>query len=99
MQHWDTNPGRSGKYAVALRPDHFDARMSLQRSCFTFHAPHCSRLDPNKLDCLHSIIIPAGAKATIRSELAILGIDDFSIFGDLDRLARRLKSAYFRELS
>jgi len=85
-----------GDYAIALRPDHFDARMSLQRSCFTFHVPKCPRLDPGQLRCLRAFPIPAAAKATMRKELAILGIDDFSMFGDLDHLAQHLKAAYLK---
>jgi hypothetical protein len=88
-----------GNYAIALRPDHFDARMSLQRSCFTFHVPKCPRLEPDRLNCLRAFTIPAAAKAQMRSELAVLGIDDFSIYGDLDHLAQRLKAVYLKQLS
>jgi hypothetical protein len=83
-----------GDYAIALRPDHLDSRMALQRSCFTFHPPKCKRLDAKTLGCLWEFEIPSGAKPHLRAELAMLGIDDFSIYGDLDHLATRLKAAY-----
>jgi hypothetical protein len=70
--------------------------MSLQKNCFTFHVPKCPRLDPDRLSCLRSFKLPPAAKAEMRSELAVLGINDFSIFGDLDHLAQRLKAAYLK---
>jgi hypothetical protein len=85
-----------GEYVLALRPDHFDKRISLQRSAFTFHVPARPRLDPAKLECVREFFIPREAKGSIRQELGLLGIDDFSIFGDLDHLAQRLKSAYLK---
>ena len=83
-----------GEYVLALRPDHFDKRISLQRSAFTFHVPARPRLA--KLECVREFFIPRGAKSAIREELALLGIDDFSVYGDLDHLARRLKGAYLK---
>ena len=83
-----------GAWAIALRPDHNHTRMALQRSCFTFHVPSRPVLDPADLTCIKRIGIQGGQKATIREELGALGIDDFSIFGDMDHLARRLRSAY-----
>jgi hypothetical protein len=38
--------------------------------------------------------LPARAKDRIRIELLALGIDDLSIFGDMESLARRLRRAY-----
>ncbi len=85
-----------GEYAIAVRPDHLDVRMSLQRSCFTLHVPKCPRFELDQLNCLKALTIPATSKPGIRSELASLGIDDFSIYGDLDHLAQSLKAAYSR---
>jgi hypothetical protein len=83
-----------GEWIVALRPDHNHTRMALQRSCFTFHVPLPQEFDLSKLSCVKAIDIKADCKHKIRRELAALGIDDFSIYGDLDHLARRLKAAY-----
>jgi hypothetical protein len=92
-----SNKSQFGKYVFAVRPDHFDKRMSLQRSCFTFHVPERPRLDPGEYrSCLRAFTVAASAKAAIRSELARLGIDDFSVYGDLDHLASRLKAAYLK---
>lgn len=83
-----------GEWAIALRPYHDHTRMALQRSCFTFHVPTRQELDPATLPCLKVIEIKGDCKPMVRQELAALGIDDFSIFGDMDHLARRLRSAY-----
>jgi hypothetical protein len=83
-----------GAYAIALRPDHIDKRMSIQRSCFTLHPPARNRLVVKDIHCIQEYSIPANAKAPLRVQLATLGVDDFSIYGDLDHLASRLVSAY-----
>jgi hypothetical protein len=45
-------------------------------------------------ESLLSYRIPRDAKPRLREELALLGIDEFQIYGDLDHLAARLKRAY-----
>jgi hypothetical protein len=39
-------------------------------------------------------LIPRAAKPNLRNELALLGIDDFTIYGDMVHLASRLTAAY-----
>jgi hypothetical protein len=81
-------------FIIPVRPDYFDRRITLQRGCFTFHVPDHGELTEKENDTLMSYIIPQAAKADIQTELGLLGIDDFSIFGDLDHLSERLKQAY-----
>jgi len=80
-------------FTLAVRPDHSDVRIRLQRGCFTFHVPGREALTeyPN---VLVSFIVPAARKGPIMEELRVLGIDEFSIYGDLEALARTLKDAY-----
>ena len=80
---------------MAIRPAHADPRIVLQRSCFTFHVPGHEELTKAKEnESLRLYKLPARAKDRIRIELLALGIDDLSIFGDMESLARRLRRAY-----
>ena len=45
-------------------------------------------------DSLRCYKIPAAYKKKIRDELLALGVDDFSIYNDMEALARRLKRVY-----
>jgi hypothetical protein len=78
-------------FIVPVRPDQFDRRISLQRGCFTFHPPGCGTLTNATSRNLKSFRIPASAKGKVLEELALLAVDEFSIFGDLDHLAEYLK--------
>jgi hypothetical protein len=81
-------------FIMALRPDYSDLRIVLQRSCFTFHVPHRRELTFAHNDSLKKYTIPSSAKRTLLRELNLLGIDEFSIFRDLDHLAPRLRRAH-----
>ena len=74
---------------VPILPAHVAQRISSQRSCFTIHGSDQDGLD--KLqgdDLLIKIVIPSSNVATIRRELEIYGIDEVTIFPDLDGLGR-----------
>ena len=79
---------------LPVRPDHIDPRIGLQQSSFTFHGSACPILTPEANKTLSYMIVPSGHKETIKKQLLLLGVNDFSIFGDLDSLARRLKASY-----
>ena len=81
-------------FIIPVRPDHLDRRMSLQRSCFTFHFPNCNSVNKINAPGLLRFHIAKADKQKIRDQLSILGVDDFSIFGDLPNLSIRLKEAY-----
>jgi FRG domain len=80
-------------FIIPVRPDYIDRRVTFQHSCFTFHVPTTATLTNAENPSLWSFTIPAAAKAKIRSQLKLLGVDQFSIFGDLENLAKRLKAA------
>lgn len=82
------------KFALPIRPYHFERRVSLQRGCFTFHVPSRERLTKAENNSLLSFFIPKESKSNIKKELFLLGIDAFSIYGDLESLSERLKFAY-----
>jgi len=81
-------------YIMPVRPDRADKRVILQKGCFTFHPPGKGVLTQKESDSLLSFVVPKGSKKNLRDELFLLGIDPFSIYGDLDSLAARLKFAY-----
>jgi hypothetical protein len=81
-------------FILPVRPDHFDRRMALQRSSFTFHVPDRPVLTKVENRTLVSLLIPHEAKGDLINDLFRLGIDEFSIFGDLESLSRRLRDAY-----
>jgi len=81
-------------YIIPVRPDSFERRVALQRSCFTFHVPNHQALTKAENPTLRNLRIPANSKKPILLELRLLGIDHFPIFGDLEHLARFLKEAH-----
>jgi hypothetical protein len=81
-------------FIIPIRPDHFDRRIAYQQSCFTFHVPKKSVLTTSENRTLRSFVIPAAAKPAIKTQLSLLGVDEFRIYGDLESLAKRLKTAH-----
>jgi hypothetical protein len=81
------------KYIIPVRPDAFDQRITLQRSCFTFHVPGHERVTKSENATLQTWTVAGSSKQRVRRELSLLGIDHFSIFGDLEHLAGWLKEA------
>jgi hypothetical protein len=79
---------------LPVRPDHFDRRITLQRSFFTFHVPNEQVLSPTTSNGLTSFQVNGGTKKAILKELSLLGIDPFSVYGDLEHLATYLTNAY-----
>jgi GNAT superfamily N-acetyltransferase len=80
---------------VAVYPSHIARRISTQRSCFTVHGS-----DPEGLEKLGSeenarlvnIFVSGSAAHTIQEELAVYGVDEVTIFPDLDGLGRSLST-------
>jgi hypothetical protein len=93
IHRWEDSCDFPG-FIFPVRPDRFDKRMTLQRSGFTFHVPKHGTLTDAENKSLIVYMIPAKRKTKLRDELFLLGVDEFSIYGDLDSLSRRLKDAY-----
>lgn len=89
ISHWkniDTFP----KHILPIRPYYTDKRIILQKSCFTFHVPGKDILTLEHNSSLRKYIIPKDKKSGIRRELSLLGINDFTTYGDMEALARTL---------
>jgi hypothetical protein len=91
---WWQKPSAFPNFTFPTRPDHHDRRMVQQRSCFTFQVPAAPAITSSLNPTLQKFIIPASRKEHIRMELALLGVDEFSIYGDLEALARSLSERY-----
>jgi hypothetical protein len=85
---------------VAVYPTHFAKRISSQRSCFTIHGSR-----PDGFYCLPEeagaglamITIPGSAVREIKEGLSVAGIDELTIFPDLDGLGRALTMSLLDE--
>jgi hypothetical protein len=86
------------RYIFPVRPDHFDRRITLQQSCFTFHSLRpdegSAELNTGANRTLREFIIPKDKKPNLTRELASLNINTFSIYGDLENLAKWLVEAH-----
>jgi hypothetical protein len=82
---------KSGDEVLASMPAEIDTRMMLQQSVFTIHgsAKPLEEFEGNE-HFLMRFIIPATAKAEMRKVLQICGIDQASLFPDLEHLAAEL---------
>jgi hypothetical protein len=74
---------------VPILPAQMAQRISSQRSCFTIHGSDQNGLDKlQRDDLLIKIVIPSINVPKIRRGLEICGIDEATIFPDLDGLGR-----------
>lgn len=80
---------------VAVYPTHSARRISTQRSCFTIHGS-----DEGALEALASesdahivrVTIPRSEVLSIKEQLVVAGVDEITIFPDLDGLGRYLST-------
>jgi hypothetical protein len=82
---------RLPKWPVAIFPTQFDRRISTQRSCFTIHGHGMKGLDALRIRRrarLAKIVIPSYAIRRIKSDLTRCGLDEVSVFPDLQGLGR-----------
>jgi hypothetical protein len=85
---------------LAIYPSHTMRRISTQRSCFTIHGTDLNamhEISREKKSRLIKIIIPSFQTATIRRELEMCGIDEATVFPDLEGLARALGAKWQSE--
>jgi hypothetical protein len=84
-------------YPLAVFPTHIARRISSQKSCFTIHGKQeagFSRFAVGANACLKKIIIPGHVVQGMRLDLQNYGIDDTTIFPDLEGLSRALVTSY-----
>jgi len=90
---YETDGDLSVKLPAAIYPTHFDRRISAQRSCFTVHGSVIdgfSQLPIEVANRIAKITIPGRAAREIDHDLSIAGVDEISIYPDLDGLGRWL---------
>jgi hypothetical protein len=83
----------SERFPVAVYPTHFSRRISSQRSCFTIHGSDQDGFEhlPHEFrQYLRKVIIPGSKAHEIETNLSVAGIDEVTIFPDLDGLGRWL---------
>jgi hypothetical protein len=85
------------EHPLAIFPTHIARRISSQRACFTIHGSKklgftefTKGVDP----CLTKVIIPGRSVGNMRLSLERMGIDDTTIFPDLEGLGRSLATSY-----
>lgn len=78
---------------IAVYPTHFSQRISSQRSCFTIHGSDPNgfeRIFGNLFSGVARINIPVESLDAIEDGLSLAGIDEVTVFPDLDGLGRYL---------
>lgn len=88
-------PKRPRKALVLpIRPDNQYGRIGMQSSCFTLHMHQAK---PCKNDTLERVKIPRAAKSSIFDELRRLNINEFTVYNDLDHLAKHIKRTWMAQ--
>jgi len=87
------------KEAVAVEPSHVARRISSQHSCFTIHGKNedwLDKLHDGGSGFLDKIVIPRSKTQEIKKELRGCGIDEMTIFPDLEGLSRAINARWER---
>jgi hypothetical protein len=79
---------------VALLPPQRDPRLSAQRGYFTLHGYDQTPLEKISPELILAIDLQPNAVEEVRQELEYSGIDEYSLFPDLEGLSRYLKKKY-----
>lgn len=90
------------KLSAAVYASHIAPRISTQRSCFTIHGSQVDSLDrlaDKENSKLVKVVIPAQSVKRIKQELVTCGIDEVTIYPDLDGLGRFLTTVLKIEAS
>ncbi len=75
---------------VAMTPSRLSGRLLAQRGGFTFHHDLSSPLELLYPDCVRKVTVPKSAFNEARQFLSLAGVDHYSLFPDLDGLAKHL---------
>jgi hypothetical protein len=86
------------KSPIAVFPGHFDRRIGAQRSAFTVHGTNIDGLvalgDTDKNAGLIKITIPSWAVRDIKRALDTCGIDETTVFPNLESLSRVIEARW-----
>jgi hypothetical protein len=81
------------KSPVAVLPIHANRRISTQHSCFTIFGADREGLS-ERADCLESVRIPGSRVKKVRRDLETCGIDETTVFPDLEGLGRTVSARW-----
>ena len=81
---------KNGRPPVAINPIWNSARLQTQRGCFTIHGARFS-LRPDHATSLLAIPVLREFKASLVSELEHIGVDEMTIYPELEHAANHLK--------
>ncbi|WP_341914393.1 FRG domain-containing protein [Ferrovibrio terrae] len=93
VNYWDVYINEKKKFptdVVALNPTQTSRRLAVQRSGFTFHNEIDAPLEQKYSDLVRKFVIPAAAIPEALSFLTLAGVNEYSLYPDLDGLARYL---------
>jgi hypothetical protein len=79
------------EYPLAIYPSRNNDRIFAQRGLFTIHGSKIDSINNIAKKCLQKVEIPKEAIDDARVFLRLAGINEYSIYRDLDSLARHLK--------
>ncbi len=83
--------GRFPASVAAIVGGHRSERMRMQRGVFTVHRDLSRPLEALFPDCLQKIPIPKNAMAEAAQFLRLSGINESTLFPDLDGIARHIR--------
>jgi hypothetical protein len=86
---------------VAVYPSHSARRVSTQRSCFTVHGSDVEGLEKlgrEEPPFLLNVVVSGSAVRDIAEQLVLCGVDELTIFPDVDGLGRFLSTMLKAEL-
>lgn len=79
---------------IAVNPTQAGKRLAAQRGCFTLHADLFTPLESGNPSFIRQFILPKEAIAEGIGFLKLAGMNEYSLFPDLDGLARHLKKLH-----
>jgi hypothetical protein len=78
-------------YPIAIYPLRQNERLFNQKGLFTLHGESLEPLEKLAADCLHKVAIPTDSIEEARKFLELTGVNTYSIYNDLESLAKHLK--------
>jgi hypothetical protein len=86
-----TRTPRDGLPTIAINPVWNSERLMVQRGVFTLHGSRSFALDSQQAPSLVGLFIPREVKARLRQELGRIGVDEMTVFPELEHACRHLR--------
>ena len=86
--------GRIPARPIAIVPPYNSPRITVQRGAFTVHGSSTRPLDDQFKSRLARIVLPSSAALRLRRQLRTAGISEFTLFPELEGLARDIKAQH-----